>query len=375
VKQSLPVRVAFCVDTFDVGGTELNAVRTAEAIDPDRIELTVFHFQKDGPLRRRYEALGLRLIHQPISGFLSIGTLMAAARFNRTLRDLDINIVHAHDLYTNIFYSCAARLSGRRRMLASRRWWYDSPRPALTPVNRWATRSADAVLANSEGIARLLVDEEGVREERVSVIPNFLDDASFCSLEDSAVAECRRQWKVPADCFVVGCVARLAPVKNHSDLLVAASTMPESVHVVLVGDGPSRAELEHLAAQLGIAWRVHFIGQVLGDANLHRYFDVSVLCSLSEGFPNAVIEAMAASKPVVATAVGGVADIVSHDVNGLLVQPRDQRALAAELRKLLDSPSTRQRLGAAGHALVSSRYRREPVIDSLSSLYESLATS
>ena len=97
------IRIAFCIDSFDIGGTELNAVRTVEALDPERFELRVAHLQADGPLRVRYERLGVRMVHYPIPNLYSPKTLRQGISFARFLRDWGADITHTHDLYSNIF--------------------------------------------------------------------------------------------------------------------------------------------------------------------------------------------------------------------------------------------------------------------------------
>ena len=143
--------------------------------------------------------------------------------------------------------------------------------------------------------------------------------------------------------------------------------------MVAIGDGPSRAELEELARRLAIESRVHFVGEVVSPRNLHQYLDVSVLCSLSEGFPNSLIEAMAAARAVVATPVGGVTDAVTHGVTGMLVPVDDPAPLVDALRRLEADPLLRARLGEAGREAVRMKFRQELVIEKLTALYEMLA--
>jgi glycosyltransferase involved in cell wall biosynthesis len=364
-------RVAFFIDKFGVGGSELNAVRTAEALDPNRIDLRVFHFDEEGPLRKRYEALGVQMVHLPISGFLSWSSLKQGWRLARELRRWKAQVLHAHCVYTNIFSAPWASLLGGCRVIASRRWWHFSPRPGLSTANRYAYRLADRVLANTEAVAAMLYRDEHVPQNKVVTIHNFLDDTAFQVADASRSAAQRSAWGVPDGAVVIGIVARLHDVKNHTLLLEAFAQLDHGAHLVMVGDGPMRGSLEQLAANLGISKRVHFAGEVVSRENLHAHFDISVLCSHSEGFPNTIIEAMAVARPVVSTPVGGVVDVVQDGVTGLLA--KDATAFASALRRLCNDAPLRERLGHAGQALVSSRYRRAKVIENLSALYESLA--
>ncbi len=367
------VKVVYCLDSFAVGGTELNAVRTAEALDPDRIELSVVHLQTRGPLRERYERLGVRMEHLPIPNLYSPRTARQGLHLAGLLRRWNIDVVHSHDIYCNIFAVPWARALGRCRVIASRRWLYEAPRPELGTVNRWACLLAHRVLANSRGVAELLAREESVPRRKIIEIPNFLSDSAFSVAEDAVRVEQRREWGLPPDAFAVGIVARLSPVKNHALLLKAAARLAARFHIVLVGDGPSRAALESLSRELGIEERVHFTGEVLSARNLHQFFDVSVLCSTSEGFPNSLIEAMAAARPVIATPVGGVTDAVTHGETGILVSVENPEPLADALRMLAADSRLRARLGEAGRASVRARFHQGIVIEQLSSLYENLA--
>lgn len=367
------IRIAYCIDTFEIGGTELNAVRTAEALDPERFELCVAHLQADGPLLARYENLGIRMVHFPIPNLYSPQTVRLGLRFAGLLRDWGADVVHTHDIYTNTFAVPWARLFGKGAVLASRRWWNVAPRPGLLALNRWSYRLAHRVLANSARVAGLLASEEGVPQAKIAEIPNFLEESAFAPVDAALRMAQRRAWGVPDDAFAIGIVARLAPVKNHPLLLRALEQLDARFHLVLVGDGPSRSELGQLARQLDIEHRVHFAGEVISPLNLHQFFDASVLCSLNEGFPNSVIEALAAARPVVATAVGGIPDVVVDGVTGLLTPLADPAPLAGALRTLEADLRLRTRLGETGRETVRSKFHEEVVIEKLSALYETLA--
>jgi glycosyltransferase involved in cell wall biosynthesis len=371
---SRAVRVGYCIDSFNIGGTELNAVRTLEALDLHRFTVTVFHFHATGPLRARYEALGVPLVHLSIGPLYTLRTAVQGVRFLHLLHRRGIEVVHTHDLYTNIFAAPWARLAGCR-VIASRRWLDASPRAGLLPLNRWSYRFAHRVIANSALTARLMVSEERVPATRVVEMPNFVEEHAFQRLPAEARSARRRSWGVPAGSFVVGTVARLAPVKNQAMLLRALPHLAADVHLVLIGEGPTRTALEDLARKLNVDTRVHFTGQIVEPTNLHQFFEVSVLCSRSEGLPNCVIEALAARCPVIATPVGGVPEVIVDRQTGLLVPVDEPETLAARVDELRRDARLRWRLSEAGVARVRTRYHQSAVIGQLGALYEDLASA
>lgn len=368
------VRIAYVIDTLDVGGTELNAVRTAEALNRRKYHLTVFHLSEDGPLKARYRALGVDMVHLPISNLYSVATAAQGNRFAGHLIKLDIDVVHTHDVYTNSFAIPWARLRTRCAVLASRRWTDDVPRAALKIVNRIACGFAHRILANSDSVADFLVRVEKVPRAKIVAIGNFIGERAFLRVSEAEREKQRDRWGVPPGAFVIGCVSRLAPVKNHQLLIRALATLPEAFHLVLIGDGPSRADLEALATHLGVTHRVHFTGELLADMNLHQFFDVSVLVSRSEGFPNAILEALAARRAVVATPAGGIPDLVKHEATGLIVEQDDVAMLARHLTRISQDTELATLLGTAGCAVVRQNFHEDAVVGRLGAVYDDLAT-
>jgi glycosyltransferase involved in cell wall biosynthesis len=370
------IRLAFCTDNFQIGGTELNAVRWAEQLSPDRFQLSVVHFQADGPLRGRYERTGATLLHVPLRNMYGPGAIRQGIRLARFLARERIQVFHAHDIYSNIFGVLWARVAGVPAVVASRRWWQRTQRPMLQRVNRWAYRAAHRVVANSPSVAALLAREEGVPPGKIVCVPNSLPEAAFQALPLAQRATWRSRLHLPGDALVIGIVARLDRVKDHPTLLRAFARVAAAVpaaYLVCVGEGPERPALANLAQALRLDGRVQFPGTLMPPFNLHQLFDVSVLCSRSEGFPNTVLEALAAARPVVATRVGGVPDVVHDGETGVLVPAGDPTALAAALQAVVAAPGRARSLGAAGQAYVRAEYHERRIIEHLRSWYESLA--
>ncbi|HEX6645477.1 MAG TPA: glycosyltransferase [Gemmatimonadales bacterium] len=371
-----PLRVLFCLDNLGIGGTELNAVRTAEALDPERVDLTLALLGADGELRARYEQIGVPIHGFPLGSLGSRRALSEGRRFARFLRSERIDVVHCHDMYSNVFASVAARAAGVPGIIVSRRWSDRLPQPTLRFANRMAYRLGHRVLANSGAVAESLVADEGVRRERVVVVPNFVEEGAFAAPDPAGRAARRAELGAEPGDTVIGVVARLAAVKDHATMLRAFALLAPRyprLRLALVGDGPERQRLEALAAELGIAGTVTFAGTRPNRPNLHHLFDVSALSSVSEGFPNSVVEAMAARRPIVATAVGGTPDAIAHEDTGLLVPPGDAPALAAGIARMLEDPDAAARMGAAAEARARREYAERSVIARLVTLYEQLS--
>ena len=329
----------------------------------------------EGPLLERYRALDLPMVRVVLSSFKHPSALRAGYRLVRELRRRRIQVLHSHDIYSNIFSIPFARLARTPVILASKRWHEAVPSRSHARMNAVVSRMATGVLANSEAVARSLVAEDGVAAARVTVIPNFVDEAAFAGYPAGARSELLQRLGIPADALVIGSVARLSPVKDHAMLVRAFARLAPAVpavHLLLIGDGACRAALASQAGGLGLGTRVHFTGLLPNLPNPHGLLDISVLSSLTEGFPNAVVEAMAAGRPVVATAVGGTPEAVLPGRTGWLIPPGDDAAMAEALTRLIASPEDRRVFGAAGQSLARQRYHVDPVIHRLSEWYESL---
>jgi glycosyltransferase involved in cell wall biosynthesis len=371
-----PLRVAFCIDNMNIGGTELNAVRTAPLLLAAGIDLSVFSLSGEGPLLDRYAKLGIPVEVLPLTSLYGPGTWKSGRRLARLVRRRKIDLVHAHDFYSNIFAAPWSRVGGAA-FIASRRWWEGPERRAQRWANRAAYLLANRVLANSPSVAELLVHREWVRRRRVVVVPNFLDEAAFDEPPADWAASIARELGLPADRLVVGVVANLSPIKDHATLFRAVASLAHrwpALRLVLVGsDGGSRGDLERLAGELGLADRIHFAGHRPNLPSPHHLFDVSVLTSVSEGMPNSILEAMASAKPVVATSVGAIPDAVADGVTGFLVPPRDPDRLRERLHLLLSDAELRRRLGEAGRAKARAEYAATAAITRLVDTYRAVA--
>jgi len=279
---------------------------------------------------------------------------LAAFAFNltrpRSRRCLVVHTFHGHvfEGYFNKVGSLAVRASERLLARVTDRVIVISPRQRSAIVERFRVIPAD----------------------RVSVVPLGLDLDDLLAVRGTDPA-LRDALDLPPEAFVVGCVGRLVRIKDLATMLEAVSLAVRRVpllRLAVVGDGPERGVLERRAAELALGELVRFTGWRRDLPFVYGGLDAVALSSRNEGTPVALIEAMAAGRPVVATAVGGVPDIVEHERTGLLVPPQDPQALAAALATLAESADTRARMGAEGRA-AAARFGRARLLDDLEGLY------
>jgi glycosyltransferase involved in cell wall biosynthesis len=285
------------------------------------------------------------------------GTLgrLAAAAFNvtrpRRRRCLVVHTFHGHVLsgYFGPAANLAVRLAERTLARLTDRIVTISPAQHEDIVNRFRIAAA----------------------ARTAVVPLGLDLERLARLDPQA-PHLRGQLGIPDGALVVGFIGRFVAIKDLPTLVrafaIVAAARPDAV-LLLVGDGPVRAEVDALVTALELEARVRLPGWIEDLAPLYATIDVCALSSLNEGTPVALIEAMAAAKPVVATRVGGVADVVEHDQTGLLVPSGDPAALADRIVRLAGNRAERSRLGAAGRQAVVDRFSPARLVRDIDRLY------
>ncbi|MGZ4386245.1 MAG: glycosyltransferase, partial [Gaiellaceae bacterium] len=242
-------------------------------------------------------------------------------------------------------------------------------------LERWLARRSTALIAVSPEVRDDLVALGVAPRERFAVVRLGIELGQRVALDGIDRAEQRRLLGLGPERFVVGWVGRMAAVKRIDDVLVAFQKLCErgvDACLCLVGDGPNRDDVERRAQALGIARRTLFLGYQEQIASLYAAFDAMILPSASEGTPVSAIEALAAGRPVVATRVGGVPDVVRDGIDGFLVELGDTDAMAERLASLAADRDLGDRMGAAGRARVVPRYAVARLVDDVDRLYRSL---
>ena len=345
--------------SFDPGGTERQMTELIRRLDRSRWTVHVATFRPRGAWFERVAEVAESVATFPVGSFKSPRSLVHAWRFARWCREQRIAVVHTAEIYSNIFGLPAAALAGVPVRVANRREINPDKSSAHIALQRAAYGCAHVVVANSHAAAARLMAEH-VPAQRIAVVSNGLDCDRYRS----------RPVRLPLRRIVM--VANLRTEKAHDVLIEATAlllrTYPD-VRVTCVGDGPERDRLMALAHDRGVSHAVAFPGHADDIPAVLAANDVFVLSSRSEAFPNAVLEAMAAGLPVVASNVGGIPEIVDDGRTGLLMPPDDPRALADRLMQLLSSPALAALLGAAARADVRARYSFDRMVHGFEQLY------
>ena len=298
----------------------------------------------DAPLARALAAVGVDVTDCPIASHADVRMV---PRLRALAREVDV--VHFHTARAHAMAPWLGGLGVRR--IVTRRMDY---RPRGGPWVRYLyNRAVDRVIAISAGVRSALVGA-GVDPARIRLVPSGVDPDAFTP-DPAARAALRREWALADDDVAVILVGVLEARKGHATLLEAAARLRDTrLRWIFCGTGSLEAALRADATARGIA--VRFTGFRPDVARCLAAADVTVLPSLHEGLGVAALEAMAAARPVVASRVGGLAEVLVDGETGSLVPPRDADALAAALRALAVAPDLRARMGAAGAARVRARY-------------------
>ncbi len=240
-------------------------------------------------------------------------------------------------------------------------------------ICRLLGRFTDLSLAVSRGVRDYLVSQAGLDPAKIRVVANGVDVAAIDAARPGKAV--RRELGLPESSPVIGLVGRLDHWgKGHKELFEAMAPLMERhpVHALIVGGGRRMDEVKALAASLGLAGEVHFLGPRRDVPDLLNAMDIFVLPSFSEGVSLALLEAMAAGLPVIATAVGGTPEVVTDSENGLLIPPRDAAALAAALERLLADPAWARQLGENARVHVREHFSLDRLGREINAIYEEL---
>jgi glycosyltransferase involved in cell wall biosynthesis len=360
-------------DVVGRGGAEAVAEELSVHADPERFDRslcvtrpTAHVAGADASLARLRDA-GVEVVFLERRGRLDVRPF---GRLLSLLRDRPVDVVHAHKFGSNVWAALLGHTAGVPVVIAHEHTWSFEGQPVRRLADRHlVARLSDAVIAVSEADRRRMVAEVGMPGDRVVLIRNGIDGAPGGDGQ-----QVRRELGLAPGVPVLLQTATLRPQKAV-EVMIAATGILRRTHPdarLLVAGGGDVARLHDVAAAQGVADAVLLLGPRVDVADLLAAASVGVLSSDFEGMPLAVLEYMAAGLPVVATAVGGVPEIVREGETGFLVAPRDPAALAERVSRLLDDPELARDMGERGRRRQREAFSRQAMVGAVTALYERL---
>jgi len=371
------------IDSFHQGGSEQQAIQLTRLLhESGRFNVRLASLSPEGSLRVAVEELNLGEIPSfPLNSFYDSNAFAQLRRLIAFLRREQIDILHTHDFYTNVFGMAASSFVRRPARIASMRETSGMRTGAQKRVQGFAYRLAHHVIANSEAVRKRLVDQ-GINPNKVTVVYNGLEVTRLASTasrrENLSLLGLPREANEVRKSFVTIVANMRHEVKDYPMFLNAARLVKQSVPeaaFLLAGEGELSDKLRLLARELGIDEETFFLGRCEHVGALLQVSDVCVLTSKAEGFSNAILEYMAAARPVVATDVGGAREAVAEGQTGYLVSSGDYQTMAERIVSLLRDRECARVMGKRGQRVVEEKFSCEAQLADTEKLYEKLLTT
>ncbi len=370
-----PIRVLDLRDTYEVGGPGKTILETYRAIDRRAFELHLGVFltrrePADSPFLRAARALGMPL--HIVRGHNQYDPRMVW-RLARLVKSLGIDIVHAHEVKSDVLAYLASRIRRVSIVTTLHGWFGHTAKHRLfIALDRLSARRFDCVIAVSAEIRDEML-RAGVRPDRLRLLHNAIVPACYERTGRRGFLRelIGRQLQSP----VIVSIGRISPEKGHADLVEALAIVASRgrrFSAVLAGNGPDRASVRARIRERGLQASVHLPGYVSEPQRLLEESDLMVLPSHTEGLPNAALEALAMQVPVLATSVGGTPEVIVDGETGYLVPPRSPEALAARIEQFLNEPSAWKRTAIRGREVVRSRFDFQTRTRGLEAIYREM---
>ena len=378
-------RICRIIGRLNIGGPAIHAILLAEGLRSRGYETVLVSGQegpREGSLRDRAVQKGVApLFLRELGREVRPGRdLLALCKLVRLLRQQQPEIVHTHTAKAGALGRIAAKIVGIPLVVHTfhghimHGYFSRGVTRLFLATERRLAMVTTRILTVSAGLRDELLRLGIGRPDTVEVMPLGLELDGFLR-SDLRRGEFRRRLGISPEVPLVGIIARLVPIKDHTTFLEAASDLHRSrpdVRFLIVGDGELRPQLEQQAVAFGLNHCVDFLGWQRELEPIYADLNLVVLSSLNEGTPVSLIEAMAAGLSVVATRVGGVPDLVEHGKTGLLVPPKNPVALSEAMRALLGDPDRGRQMGRLARETVYPKYSDAALIDRMDRLYSSM---
>lgn len=374
------LRVVTLVDRISVtGGGERVAQEVAMRLDPDRFDRIVCASRRSSgkhadlgrqKVRDELDAAGVRFVNVSRETKFDV---LAWRKLLALLRRERIDVLHAHKFGSNVWAAILGTLARTPVVVAHEHTWSFEGQPLRRLLDRrLIAPRVDAFLTVSRADRSRMIEVEGVDPRKLVYVPNGIPTPPPARRGH----DIRAELGIPSEARLIGSVCVLRPQKAVEVLIDAAKILTSrlpGVRVLIAGEGPERPALERRIDELGMAGTVILLGRRDDVPDILAALDLAVCCSDFEGMPLSVLEYMEAGLPIVATAVGGVPDLIISGESGLLVERKDPAGLADAALRLLEDPVSAAAMGKRAHARRRSHFHVDVMVETIEQIYEQLA--
>jgi glycosyltransferase involved in cell wall biosynthesis len=370
-----PLRIAYIIKSMEVGGSQTHLTQVLRLLDRSRFDPVLFCLTGDGVLLDAARASGVP-VWSPAAGasFKGFGLAARVAALTRLLRRQRVAIVHNYLLRANLVGAISARLARVPVVMGSKRGCHWRRGFELVSA-KIGNALADCVMVNAEAVREFVHGNEGCPREKMVVIPSGVDTDRFRPLPP---AQFKARLGLPEDRRIVGVVTRMRVRKGVDEFIRAIGQVRDTypdVHGVIVGEVSLDDTLQEVVHSLHLENHLSLLGRRSDMPEVLSALDLFVLSSHDEGMSNAILEAMAMEKAVVATDVGGTGEVVRHGHSGLLVPPKDPQALAVAISEVLAQPARAHEMGRLGRRVVEEGFSAHAMVRQMEQLYLDLAAT
>lgn len=363
-------RIFINIDTYSIGGPGKQILQFLKYGGKDYCNPVIAGFwrgpERSWQFRDAVEALGVRFLVLRQSNGFDPSVISTALRF---VRDNGINILESHGYKSHIVCLALKKMTGLPWIAGVHGWTEEDLKVRVyNGIDKFIVRFADRIIPVSESLGHTLNLSRKIRRKMV-ILTNAVDFANT----DVDIDGLRRNFGIGNDYVVFALVGRLSPEKGHRYFIEAFELLlkrQERIAAIFVGDGPDRRELERMIFHKGLSGRIVMAGYQEDVSSFYKACDVVVLPSLAEGMPNVALEAMMFAKPVIASHVGGVPEVVIDGKTGYLVEPANPPALADALACFVKSPGKRSAFGNAGKARVEKDFNPVTRVQKIMNIYK-----
>lgn len=375
VKRKRNVNILFIIPTLTIGGAENQLHKLVEGLDKSKYKITVCCTTMGGAFIDRFETIDCKPIILGKKHKLDFSVLI---RLIDIIKKRKIDMVHTWMFTANMWGRLAAIICNTKVIISSERTTSTCKSTIQKLINRVLTLFTDIILANSQGVKNSLIAIERIPPSKIKVIYNGIDLPLFHGLSNMAI---KHKYDINENTIVIGNVCRFDMAKDLDTFVEMAYLLVkkyEDLRFLIIGGAYLSKEvpyLEHIIRRINVlelSDKIAITGFVENVPEFLSVINIFVQTSTREGLPNALMEAMAMGKAVVATAVGGTSELINDGINGYLVSPKDVNAMCNKVRILINNPVLRSRFGEAAQMTIQQNFSLQTMVEKTQLLYEEL---